>query len=77
MAKLGTVDVNADGSVTTIAIMIDGSDSAPETIGEIIRHITNAGVSIDFAQGNDVLGPYSSGTASRRATVDEWLASIV
>ena len=76
MSALSTVDINSDGTVTTINVMITEAESEPEFIAGVVRALSRAGVSVDFAQGNDVLYPYSSGTQSLRATVAEWVASL-
>ena len=73
--KVATVDVASDGLTATIGIMFSDENSNPEEIGETIRMLTNSGVSVDFTEGTAVLGPYTSGTESRRAVLDEWIAS--
>ena len=75
MSAHSTVDINSDGSVTTINVMLTDDESDHEFIAGVVRALTRAGVSVDFAQGNDVLYPYSSGTESYRATFNEWVAS--
>ena len=75
MSIHATLDVNEAGDEATVGVIISGDDAQPETISLVCRALTRAGATVSMQDGSSVLFPYSSGTDSHRAVVEEWTAS--